>query len=59
MRACCGGGSSRPSLRIAKLSKRHSISNPREVAAVPSQRAVFHEYGHTGSNHIVTSVGCE
>jgi hypothetical protein len=43
IRACCGGGSSRPSLRIAKFANCQSMSKPRAMAAVLSQRAVFHE----------------
>src|SRR5271169_3725199 len=56
MRACCGGGNCRPSLRIAKLSNCQSMWHSASSASPASQRAVFHENGHTGSSHRVTLV---
>src|SRR5271163_698530 len=57
MRACWGTGSSRPSLRIARFIRFHSMSKPALSPAPLNHRAVFQENGHTGSSHKVTVFG--
>jgi hypothetical protein len=41
-------------LSTARFIMRKSMANPVFSATARSQRAVFHENGHTGSNHNVT-----
>ncbi|SKU28562.1 Uncharacterised protein [Mycobacteroides abscessus subsp. abscessus] len=57
IRACCTSGSSLPSFNTARFISCQSTGIPDPIATASSQRAVFHENGHTGSSQILTSNG--